>query len=198
MKRHIVILAAGNASRYGEAKQLAQVNGVSMVNKMVDVAEGVENSSVNLVLGAYKQVIRNQLVSSPHLIINDKWRHGLAFSIVESVKELKDDASHLMFVLADQIALNSQSLAALWQLSEANPDSIVCAQYRNIEGPPVIFPMAFYNELTQLKGDAGAKSLLIKYRENIRSIDLPAASVDIDTKHDLEAWNRHQDQSGVN
>ena len=57
----IIILAAGNSSRLGHAKQLLDFKGVKLLQIAIDIAEE-SLSCVNLVvLGAYKDEIKRNI-----------------------------------------------------------------------------------------------------------------------------------------
>jgi molybdenum cofactor cytidylyltransferase len=58
--------------------------------------------------------------------------------------------------------------------------------------PPAIFPLCYFPQLIQLEGDKGAKALLYKHKENLQTVSLPNAIIDIDTKEDLTNWLNNQ------
>ena len=50
---------------------------------------------------------------------------------------------------------------------------------------PVIFPHSVFPELLALRGDHGAKRLLLRQPKRTTFVDIPNAAIDIDTPDDL-------------
>lgn len=57
-------------------------------------------------------------------------------------------------------------------------------------GHPVIFPADLFEELSGLRGDAGAREVLVRHRMRLRLHPLPGrhALTDLDTPEDWAAW----------
>jgi molybdenum cofactor cytidylyltransferase len=108
-----------------------------------------------------------------------------------------------MIVLVDQWQINKSLLIPLIHTSLDHQCNIVtssCSRNnklplnKNIEphiqldnriGPPTIFPKAYFPELLALKGDKGAKALMMKEIEQVIQVDLPEAFIDLDNADDL-------------
>ena len=194
MNRYIVVLASGGSSRFGDIKQLTSINGECLVNRVYRQATNVDDASCCLTLGANAKRIAQHLDDNVCVIKVTDWEEGLSRSIAVATAELKEQASHIMFVLADQVDLSSDSLTKCWHESEQHRNAIVCAKDGSYAGPPVIFPQKYFSALTELKGDVGAKPVIQQNSKNVIYVCLPDASTDIDTQHDLEAWKKLQDQ----
>jgi molybdenum cofactor cytidylyltransferase len=87
--------------------------------------------------------------------------------------------------LADQIAITQPILKQLLDVASNYPNYIVAAQYNGGVGAPVIFPKQYFSNLSELKGDKGAKMLLLQNSQQTISVPIPEASLDIDTLDDL-------------
>ena len=55
--------------------------------------------------------------------------------------------------------------------------------YKGNPGHPVVFPKAFFNELTQLSGDRGAREAYARHQSSVTRIEVedPGATRDLDT-----------------
>ncbi len=63
-----------------------------------------------------------------------------------------------------------------------NPDSqIVASFYEKQMGIPVLFKRSLFNDLLELKGDEGAKKIVLKNKETCDFIDFPEGKFDLDT-----------------
>ena len=194
MNRYIVVLAAGNSTRFGGIKQLAKIGNEYLINRIFQQVKSVAGTSSLIMLGANAKQIEQRLDNDAERIWVSDWEEGPSASISAAVNRLKERASHIMFILADQVGLTTKCLDDCWRMSDANPNAIVCAIEGNYEGPPVIFPKVYFEDLIALDGDVGAKAIIQKNKNNLVHVYLPDASVDIDTQHDLEAWKKLQDQ----
>lgn len=95
-----------------------------------------------------------------------------------------------MIMLADQIALSPADYTHLIKQSLTAPDKLICAQEEQEIMPPAIFPRRYFSELMTLEGDKGAKALLHKNAEQLQSVRLPNAIIDIDTQQELLNWHK--------
>ncbi|WP_434931700.1 nucleotidyltransferase family protein [Shewanella sp. HL-SH5] len=152
-------------------------------------------AKVAVVLGANQQQIMDDKLSSMminqvEVVVNQQWQQGLSTSIHSAVHyALEQQACGLMLILADQVALTRQHYLTLLQ-SFAMHNQTVCAFYQQSVGVPAIFLPDDFELLLGLTGDSGAKKILKKRQQSHRlvAIDLPQASIDIDTRADLSRF----------
>ncbi len=116
---------------------------------------------------------------------------GLGHSLAAGVRATPDAAGWLV-ALADMPAIQAQTIR---QVSDAcnKPDSIAVPVHDGQRGHPVAFGSAYYDPLTALRGDTGARSIL---RANAAAvIEVPCADPgilrDIDTAQDLVRFEIH-------
>ena len=89
----------------------------------------------------------------------------------------------IMVVLADQVALREGDFKFL--LDQFNSRQIVAAEYGQHLGVPAIFPASYFNRLLDLKGDQGARKLIQENKQQVMSVPMAMAEIDIDTRLDL-------------
>jgi molybdenum cofactor cytidylyltransferase len=118
------------------------------------------------------------------VIDHENWRQGMGSSIARGIRviEARESYDGIVVALADQPQLTVDDFNRLVSLFDGN--HIVAARYSDQPGAPVIFPPALFGDLQQLVGDRGAKSMLLKMKQDIVTVDLPAAGIDIDTVAD--------------
>jgi len=87
-------------------------------------------------------------------------------------------------MLCDQPFVDASLLNQLVQKKSLK--GIIASTYNGIIGAPVLFDVAYFDELLLLKGQEGAKKLLTKYPEDIDTVAFPLGSIDIDTMEDYE------------
>ena len=117
-------------------------------------------------------------------------REGMAASIRSGARWARESgATGLMILLGDMPDLQVEDLNKLLQEFDNRPNVVVRASdARGRPGHPVILPARLWGQLTRLRGDAGARSIL--GREEIRLVALPdaRATTDLDTQEDWAAW----------
>lgn len=182
-----LILAAGEASRFGACKQLIEINGTTMLQSCINKANEVFPGSVYVVTGAYHGEI-STAIQDAKFILNSSWKQGIGSSIACGVREIESQHDAIMILLADQVAITVSDLKTM--VTRFNGSNIVCARYAGSRGVPALFAQNSFNEMKKLKGKTGAKSILNQSNENIIDIEISNAVIDIDTPADLERFNQ--------
>lgn len=187
-----VLLAAGDASRFGAPKQLLMLDGEPMVRRMAMTAVAAGLSPVMVVTGAYhEQVVASLRGLDVQMIEHADWSSGMGGSLAAGVRTIVEQAPSLpsvMLLLADQPSIGAPDLARMLQAHALRPDRILAARYGGHLGPPCLFPRFCFDELVALRGTHGARALLDKHAERVDAHDLPAAAFDIDTPADHAGW----------
>lgn len=184
----IVLLAAGEASRFGSAKQATLVDGIPLMRRTATAAIQT-GAIVTVVLGAYRDTIEPLLDGlDVSLTFNPGWHDGLGNSIAWGVHQLTQrhhGLSAVMLCLADQALVDADDLQQLIDAHRADPESIIAASFADVLGPPCLFPRGDVDALMGLSGPQGARVLLQRHAERVRAISMPHAAADIDTPDDL-------------
>jgi molybdenum cofactor cytidylyltransferase len=191
VKTELILLAAGQSKRFGGIKQLTDIHGRPMICHCLSQYRqgekwlaGITNGFV--VLGSNAELISQALPDNINKYVVNSWVNGMGHSLAQSIQNIDDHTSHVLIGLGDQVAITQYMISQLLDEAEKHPSHIVAAQYGGGLGAPVIFPKQYFFELSQLKGDKGAKSLLRQYPKFIISLAMPKASFDIDTIEDLK------------
>ena len=148
-KLAIVILAAGESKRLGQAKQLVEIAGEPLIVHQCKSATAT-GYDVYCVLGCHKQQIAPLTAElSVEVIINRKWWQGMGSSIACAIKHIEQKKGlyeGALIMLADQWRLTTMHLAAMIDSYQRNKQQIVVAQggKGDLTGPPVIFPQSLF------------------------------------------------------
>ena len=183
---YAIILAAGESSRFGSPKQLADWQENNLLQHSINITKSLFDKNIIVVLGANAGLIQSRLNESEITIeTNNDWQLGISSSIRAGIKALPEDTEAVMILLCDQPLLEKSSLKKLIDLWQQRSGSIVASEYQDKPGVPAIFPAAFFSQLKSLQGDKGAKQLLMSMKEQVLTISVPEASIDIDTQKDF-------------
>ncbi|HKT28441.1 nucleotidyltransferase family protein [Dyella sp.] len=184
----ILLLAAGEGSRFGGAKQLAEIAGEPMVRRSARVLMETD-MPVLVVTGAYADDVEAVLDDLPLSMVRcEAWQLGMGHSLAAGVRAMAHtfpQASAVLVCLADQPLLDSVALQAMLQRHQAAPRQILASEHNGVQGPPALFPRDCFEALASLSGTHGARQLL---RQEAARVELfsPPAWVDVDTPEDLQ------------
>ena len=207
MHIHALLLAAGESSRFGSPKQLAILNGKALVLHALQNLSDADVASLNIVLGANAEAIKQILPPNTNCVYALDWELGMGASIAAGADNLPIEASHLYIGLADQVEITTKQCNLLIAAAKQHPQYIIASRYKTGHavtqiGAPAIFPSAYFKTLKNLgkasthernlseentRGncDKGAKTLIERSEKKI-IIDINEAAYDIDTQQDLE------------
>ena len=183
---HVLVLAAGSASRFGSPKQLVRIGGQPLLHRAVAQATEVAGGAVTVVLGAHAQTLGPLLKHSPaSVLINRHWEEGLASSLRLGITHLPGGCEGVLITLADQAAVTTFDLKRLASAWRRQPDWLIAATYEGHTGVPAVFPRHTFASFAELHGDIGARRIFARYADRCLRIPMPNAAVDIDTPEDL-------------
>jgi molybdenum cofactor cytidylyltransferase len=185
-----IVLAAGRSTRMGEVnKLLAPIGDKPMVRRVVEVALASAARPVVVVTGHEgAQVARALEGLSVSLVFNPAYARGLSTSLVTGIDALPGDCEAVLVMLGDMPHVRSTDLDALiGAFGSGDPPPIVVPTHAGRRGNPVLWPARYFGEMRQLKGDAGAKSLLVAHAGDIKAVELDTSAVlaDVDTPEAL-------------
>jgi len=181
-----IVLAAGSATRFGATKQLAEIDGKTLVERAVGIANDVCQDRCVLVVGHNHQAVSAACRLAPgFMVVNEDYAAGLGTSLALAVKSIRHIASAVIVLLADQPRVTAQHVRALADSWSGSDNEIVATSFADTQGPPVLFPAACFDELAALTGDKGGRHLFDDDRFQLSTVTFEPASIDIDTPGDL-------------
>lgn len=194
----LILLAGGASARLGRPKQLLPYHGQTLLQYSLQAALASRAQPVVVVLGANAGILRNEIHENHiHVVVNAEWQAGMASSIRSGVKVFTDISpavEGVILMVCDQPYVTSTLLNELITAHQKTGKQIVACGYDNTFGPPVFFHHALFEELLQLKGDMGARSIVRHHTDDVEVIPFPKGTYDIDTEADYERIKREGEQ----
>lgn len=188
-----VLLAAGYSKRFGSNKLLQPL------------PQGSPQAGVPIALAAARNMIEalpdSIAVVRPRAqklgkmlrdagyktVVCKNAAEGMGVSLAAGVRAA-DDASGWVIALADMPFIRPETMRVVARaISEGA--AIAAPSYRGERGHPVGFARRFLDELTALRGDAGARDILKQHPDwiTLYEVDDPGLLRDIDEPSDLES-----------
>lgn len=186
LKPGCVVMAAGNARRFGENKLAAALRGRSLILRALE-AVPTEKFSTVVVVTQYPEVMR--LAEDFHFaaIHNPHPEYGISHTIQLGLTALRD-CGGVLFQVSDQPLLRRESVAQLVDLWHSQPEKIAALGHSGVRGNPCLFPARFFPELLELKEDRGGSTVIRRHESELVLLEADAAELfDVDTVQALEA-----------
>ncbi|MCI2057249.1 MAG: nucleotidyltransferase family protein [Oscillibacter sp.] len=175
-----VVLAAGNAKRFGENKLAASLQGRSLILRSLEAVPKDAFDSV-VVVTQYTEIMQLAKEFSFAAIFNDHPEYGISHSIALGLTELRN-CDGVLFQVSDQPLLNRESVAGLVGLFRQHPDKIAALSHNGVRGNPCLFPARFFPELMALTEDHGGNTVIRQHEEDLLLYEVPAQELsDVDT-----------------
>lgn len=181
-----VVMAAGNASRFGANKLLQDFQGKPLIAHALDVIPISLFRRVTVV-SQYDAILEMARQRGFTAIKNDHPELGQSLSLQLGLATMQD-CDAVLFQVADQPLLREESIRQLLTLSEENPECIVGLSHAGQRGNPCLFPKRFFPELADIRGDRGGNVVIQKHPDDLRLLEVDAEELqDVDTPEILNA-----------
>ncbi len=163
-----IILAAGEAKRFGKSKQLLDWKGEPFVHVVTRRALESSLSPVIVVTGANGEQVETAVKDLDVMIVkNNEWNSGQASSIKEGIKKLTASSiatsGGAIFLLADQPQITTSILQALVEKHAEGLYSIVAPMVMDQRANPVLFDQVAFVDLLGIEGDVGGRAIFHKH-----------------------------------
>jgi molybdenum cofactor cytidylyltransferase len=183
-----VVLAAGQSSRMGENKLLADLGGQPMIRRTVEAMR--QAADMTLVVTGRDASAIEAAARDPgaRFVHNPRYAEGLAGSLREGIAALPADVDAAVVALGDMPLVGPEVVRRL--IAAFNPAehrSICVPVFGGERGNPVLWGRQHFQALQALSGDRGARTLFDSLAEEVVEVAMPddAVLTDADTPEAL-------------
>ncbi len=191
-----IVLAAGQGSRMGRAKQLLRVGDSTLLQLAVERARMATCLAPIVVTGARHELMETDLATQDVQVVhNPDWESGMGSSIAAGVQHLNywhPAAEGCLITLVDQPMVDIAILDSFISAFRRERPHIAAASYQGTLGVPAIFSRILFAELESLHEGGGAKKIIQAHHSRVLAIECPEAARDIDTPEDWDRFLRDQ------
>lgn len=181
-----VVMAAGNASRFGDNKLAALVGGKPLIEHALRAVPSEALARV-VVVTQYEPVaaLAARFGFTPLRNAHPEW--GASHTVALGTRA-NADCDAILYLVADQPLLRQASVRAELELYRRHPERIVALSHGGVRGNPCIFPARFFPELLSLEGDRGGSAVIRRHSEELLLYEVDERELfDVDTPMALAA-----------
>jgi molybdenum cofactor cytidylyltransferase len=191
MRVAAVILAAGASTRFGSPKVLAQLEGRTLLEHVLDAVREAGIDEIVVVLGHAADEIEEgidwldeHLVRNPDPeLLSGSLQVGLA-----AAADLDPPVRAAVVLLGDQPRVRPEVIHGLIAAARGSSEPVVIPDYAGGGGAnPVVVRRDGFDLADEASGDRGLGPLLAGQEELVLRVPFPGSNPDVDTQADLDA-----------
>src|SRR3989454_2400917 len=180
-----LILAAGESSRMGEDKALLAYRGLTFIETILATLRQAGVTRLAVVLGHHADEIQGAVdFTGVDVIVNRDYQQGQTSSLQAGLKALGSGAGMsveaVLLCLVDHPAVPAEVVRALIAAFLATRSPVVIPTSKGQRGHPVLIGRTLFDELLGLSPEAGANSVIRKYREATQFVEVGDAGILLD------------------
>jgi molybdenum cofactor cytidylyltransferase len=181
-----IVLAAGAGTRFGSAKQLAELEGRPLLEHAIRAMTASPVGRVVVVLGSgAEEIVAGVDLHGAEAVVCERWEEGQSASLASGLAELAD-CEAVVVILGDQPRVSPDAIRRV-MAARREGASAVRATYRGAPGHPVLLERQLFERMRDVTGDHGARNLLISVHTREVPCDDLGGGEDVDTPAQLDA-----------
>lgn len=185
LKLGCVVMAAGNARRYGENKLAVVAAGKPLIVHALEAVPAEQFDAV-MVVTQYPEIEQLAREFGFSAIHNPHPDWGISHTIRLGLTPLLDYEA-VLFQVADQPLLCRESVKDLVDFYLLHPRHIVGLGHEGVRGNPCLFPSRFFPDLLALTEDHGGNTVIRQHEEDLLLFEAPERElIDVDDRKALE------------
>lgn len=172
----LILLAAGNGSRFGEDKLSYPIDGIPMLSRALRLytAEPLQvciNRKILVIQPERDAYIEEARLLGYECVLNPSPDLGISESIRLGIQKAEEQSfDGCLFSVADQPYLSADTVLRILTNFDSDPTKITAPSFGRETGNPVLFPNRYLKELLLLKGDRGGKGIVRLHIDEVQRI----------------------------
>ncbi len=186
-----LILAAGESSRMGTPKATLAYRGHTFLELIVQTLREGGLERIVVVLGHQAEDIQQQVkLEAAQVVVNPDYRSGQTSSLQAGLRALiADDLEAVLLCLVDHPAVSAETVRRIVATFRQRGAPVVIPTYRGRRGHPALIGRQVFDELLELACDAGADSVVRRYRPATQLVEVEDEGIVTDVD-DPEGYRR--------
>ena len=192
-----VVLAAGEARRFGEQKLVMPFGGSTVIECVISALAGAGAAPIVVVTGpGSEEVVAALDDQAVQVAINPDPAAGMASSVKVGVAALPAKLQRFVIALGDQPRLCAEDISRLLDEQQSSGRGIAIPTHRGKRGHPVAFDGRHRAEILALGEDQTLRDVVHAHPHDIVEVEFPSDAFvrDIDTREQYEDEVRRSEQ----
>ncbi|PLR83000.1 nucleotidyltransferase family protein [Bacillus canaveralius] len=188
-----IILAAGQATRFGKLKQFQLLANKPLFIYPVELASQLKLNPILLVGNSKSSEHMLNAINELNVtyLENNESSQGMSTSLKKGLLILGNDINAVLVFLGDQPFIPASvvdKLIRTYKEQYKRGVRIVRPSYKGKKGHPVLFDRSIFPALFAIKGDRGARDIIESHSEQVETVEFSTMewNLDIDTQNDLD------------
>jgi molybdenum cofactor cytidylyltransferase len=185
-----VVLAGGSSTRMGENKLLFDLDGESVVRRVVRQAAAAGLDPVIVVLGHEADLVRRELDDLDprcRIVVNADYERGINSSLKTGIAALPANSAAVVVMLADMPLVTSEMIATLVAQYRASAAPLVISDYEGVNAPPMLYDRVLFDELRVMEGEGCGRQVVRRHQARAAVVAWPVdVLTDLDVPSDYE------------
>ena len=183
-----VVLAAGSSTRMGRNKLFFELDGETLLRRVVRRAIAAGLDPVIVVVGHEAERARAEIAALPcKPVDNPDHALGINRSLRTGISHVPERARAAVVMLADMPFVTGRMVAELVARYRDSTAPLVISAYGDVNAPPMLYDRALFSELRQMEGEGCGRQVVRRHRDEAISVSWPEAALrDIDVPEDYE------------
>ena len=186
MRAAAVVLAAGKSSRMGRNKLLLEVDGATVLDRLLTSLTGALKEIIVVTGNDPEPIKAIAELHGARAVHNPNYEEGMTTSFQAGLRAASADAVFL--VLGDQLSLEPDLLLRMIDVMEGDPSAlIVSPTYKDRRGHPTLFRRPLFSEILGLGEDETLRDVVVRHEAEHRTVEGDEWNVlDLDTPEDFD------------
>ena len=183
-----VVLAAGSSTRMGRNKLFFELDGQTLLRRVVRRALRAGLDPIVVVVGHQAERARAELADLPCTPVdNPDHALGINRSLRTGISHVPERSRAAVVMLADMPFVTSDMVAGLVARYRESTSPLVISAYGDVNAPPMLYDRALFSELRQMSGEGCGRQVVRRHRDEAIAVSWPEAALqDIDVPEDYE------------
>ena len=183
-----VVLAAGSSTRMGRNKLFFELDGETLLRRVVRRAIDAGLDPVLVVVGHEAARARAELADLACTPVdNPDHALGVNRSLRTGISRVPERARAAVVMLADMPFVTSPMVAGIVARYRESTAPLVISAYGDVNAPPMLYDRALFSELRQMSGEGCGRQVVRRHRREAVAVSWPPAALqDIDVPEDYE------------
>ena len=179
-----IILASGKSIRFNSNKLLYKVNSKPVISYVIDNVSK-SNFQERIIVLRNREIEKYSIDKRFKTVWNRDFEKGMSTSIVHGIENTSPNSDAAMIIPGDMPLLDPSALNGLIEYYKFSGKGITGFEYNRTIISPVIFSRKYFEEILELKGDKGAKSIVLRHNNDFSGMEIRSNILtDIDTRDD--------------